>query len=95
MALNGSHAKSSKLSEAKFRLLVKLFAADPTAVRSDPSSGSPLSKFRGMHPQTFLLRLKEIEFRYNPRHQNIGRVILKICREKLLKLFMVLVLLYT
>ena len=41
-----------------------------------------LSKFRGMHPQTFLLHLKETEFRYNLRHQNIGRVILKICREK-------------
>lgn len=40
-----------------------------------------LSKFRGMHPQTFLLHLKETEFRYNLRHQNIGRVILKICRE--------------
>lgn len=40
-----------------------------------------LSKFRGMHPQTFLLHLKETEFRYNLRHQNIGRIILKICRE--------------
>ena len=41
-----------------------------------------LAKFRGMHAQTFMLHLKETEFRYNLRHRNIGRVILKICREK-------------
>ncbi len=40
-----------------------------------------LSKFRGMHPQTFLPHLKVTEFRYNLRHQDIGRVILGICRE--------------
>ena len=40
-----------------------------------------LSMFRGMHPQTFLLHLKETEFRYNLRSHNIGRLILKICRE--------------
>ena len=40
-----------------------------------------LTKFRGMHSQTFMLHLKETEFRYNLRHRNIGRLILKICRE--------------
>ena len=40
-----------------------------------------LAKFRGMHPQTFLLHLKETEFRYNMRNKNIGRHILKICRK--------------
>ncbi len=39
-----------------------------------------LTKFRGMHPQTFLLHLKETEFRYNNRYQNIGKIILKLCR---------------
>jgi transposase-like protein len=41
-----------------------------------------LVRFRGMHPQTFLLHLKETEFRYNLRDRNIGRLILKLCREK-------------
>lgn len=40
-----------------------------------------LSKFRGMNKQTFHLHLKETEFRYNLRHKNIGRVILKSCRK--------------
>jgi transposase len=39
-----------------------------------------LAKFRGMHPATFLLHLKETEFRYNHRNKNIGRLILKMCR---------------
>jgi len=40
-----------------------------------------LVRFRGMHKQTFLLHLKETEFRFNLRQQNIGRLILKLCRE--------------
>lgn len=40
-----------------------------------------LVRFRGMHRQTFLLHLKETEFRFNLREQNIGRLILKLCRE--------------
>lgn len=40
-----------------------------------------LTKFRGMHPNTFLLHLKETEFRYNHRGENLGRLILKICRS--------------
>jgi len=39
-----------------------------------------LTKFRGMHPQTFYLHLKETEFRYNNRNNNLGRMILKMCR---------------
>jgi len=40
-----------------------------------------LVKFRGVNKQTFYLHLKETEFRYNLRHKNIGRVILKSCRK--------------
>ena len=40
-----------------------------------------LARFRGMHRQTFQLHLKETEFRYNLRGRNIGRLILKLCRE--------------
>lgn len=40
-----------------------------------------LAKFRGMHKSTFLLHLKESEFRYNYRKQNLTRIILKICRN--------------
>ena len=39
-----------------------------------------LAKFRGMHPETFFLHLKETEFRFNHRQQKIGRLILKLCR---------------
>lgn len=39
-SLNNRYAKSSKLSEAKFRELVKLFAADLTAVQIAQASGA-------------------------------------------------------
>lgn len=40
-----------------------------------------LSRFRGMHPHTFLFHLKECEFRFNHRHQNLYRTLLKLCRN--------------
>ncbi len=36
-----------------------------------------LFKFRGMHPKTFYLHLKETEFRFNYRHENIYKILLK------------------
>jgi len=44
-------------------------------------SKTRLSKFRGLPPQTFLLHLKETEFRFNNRDKNIGKTILKMCRK--------------
>ncbi|MBI5560626.1 MAG: IS1595 family transposase, partial [Deltaproteobacteria bacterium] len=32
--------------------------------------------------KTFYLHLKECEFRFNNRKQNLHRLVLKICREK-------------
>lgn len=40
-----------------------------------------LAKFRGFSPHAFPLHLKECEFRYNNRGQNMTRLILKLCRE--------------
>ena len=40
-----------------------------------------LARFRGIDPKTFPLHLKECEFRYNNRSQNLTRLILKMCRE--------------
>lgn len=34
-----------------------------------------------MHLSTFYLHLKEREFRYNHRRQNLYHVLLKFCRE--------------
>jgi transposase-like protein len=34
-----------------------------------------------MHPNAFLLHLKECEFRFNHRRQNLYKVLLKLCRE--------------
>ena len=45
-----------------------------------------LVKYRGMHPHSFSLHLKECEFRFNYRDQDIYRLLLKIFREKPLKL---------
>jgi transposase len=42
---------------------------------------SRLTRFRGMSKATFYLHLKECEFRFNYRDQNIYRLILKIIRE--------------
>ena len=41
-----------------------------------------LYRFRGMAPSTFNLHLKECEFRFNHRGQDIGHLILKILRNQ-------------
>ena len=40
-----------------------------------------LSKFRGMAKSTFYLHLKETEFRFNHRNDDIYKLIIKICRN--------------
>ena len=40
-----------------------------------------LAKFRGLSKSTFYLHLKETEFRYNYRNQNLYQLLLKIIRE--------------
>ena len=45
-----------------------------------------LVKFKGMDKKMFNLRLKECEFRFNNRKQNIYRVLLGIFRKEPLKL---------
>ena len=40
-----------------------------------------MAKFRGMNKSTFYLHLKETEFRYNHRNEDIYKIILKLCRE--------------
>ena len=37
-----------------------------------------LSKFRGMNKRTFYLHLKESEFRFNHRHENLYKLLLKL-----------------
>ena len=41
-----------------------------------------LARFRGMACQTFLLHLKECEFRFNHRDENLYRLLLKMCRKQ-------------
>ena len=45
-----------------------------------------MAKFRGIHKSTFHLHLKECEFRFNYRQVNIYKLLLKLLREKPLKL---------
>ena len=45
-----------------------------------------LAKFKGMHKQTFYLHLRECEFRYNYRNQNIYKTLLFLLKEKTLNL---------
>jgi transposase len=45
-----------------------------------------LAKFRGVHKHTFYLHIKECEFRYNYRNQNIYLSLLKNFRNRPLKL---------
>lgn len=40
-----------------------------------------LARFRGIHPNTFLFHLKECEFRFNHRRENLYRVLLTLCRK--------------
>lgn len=44
-----------------------------------------LAKFRGVHKHTFYLHIKECEFRYNYRNQNIYLILLKELRKNPLK----------
>ena len=41
-----------------------------------------LAKFKGVAKHTFYLHLKETEFRFNHRHQNVYKTLLKMLREK-------------
>jgi transposase-like protein len=43
-----------------------------------------LSKFRGMDKKMFELHLKECEYRFNNRKKNLYKILLQICRKKLL-----------
>ena len=45
-----------------------------------------LSKFKGMHKNTFYLHLKETEFRYNYRNKNLYKLVLENLRNNPLKL---------
>ena len=45
-----------------------------------------LGKFRGLSKETFILHLKETEFRFNHRNENLYLLILKILREHPIKL---------
>lgn len=42
---------------------------------------SRLSKFKGIHSSTFRLHLKECEFRYNFRNDDLYNLLLKILRN--------------
>ena len=42
---------------------------------------SRLAKFRGIHKSTFYLHLKECEFRFNYRNQNLYQILLKIIKD--------------
>lgn len=42
---------------------------------------SRLTRFRGMSKHTFYLHLKECEFRFNHRRQNLYPILLKLCRN--------------
>ena len=41
-----------------------------------------LVRFRGVHKHTFYFHLKECEFRFNHRGEDLYKIILKLCREK-------------
>lgn len=45
-----------------------------------------LVKFKGMHKNTFYLHLKECEFRYNNRNQNMYKLLLKLITQNPLNL---------
>lgn len=45
-------------------------------------SKTRLARFRGMNKSTFYLHLKECEFRFNLRHQDLYKTLLKIIKNK-------------
>ncbi|MDR0993963.1 MAG: IS1595 family transposase, partial [Verrucomicrobiota bacterium] len=47
---------------------------------------SRLARFRGIHKSTFYLHLKECEWRFNHRHCNTYKTLLKLSRNNPLML---------
>ena len=45
-----------------------------------------LAQFNGLSDKTFYLHLKESEFRFNNREQNLYKIVLNFLRKELLKL---------
>lgn len=70
----------SRISEARFRRFLRCVAADLTAVQIWGCAKIRLASFRGMHPSTFCLHLKECEFRFNCRREHLYKVLLTLCR---------------
>jgi hypothetical protein len=56
------------------------------SLRRANGGGIEKAKFRGIHKPNFYLHLKECEFRFNHRHEELYRILLKIFRDKPLKL---------
>lgn len=99
----------SRISEAKFREIIKLFSVDlgyKKHYRLDHGKDefvrgkshingiegfwgyakTRLSKFKGMHKTTFYLHLKETEYRYNYRNENLYNLVIENLRKNPLKL---------
>ena len=51
-----------------------------------PNTKTRLVKFKGMNKNMFNLHLKECEFRFNNRKQNLYSILLEIFRKEPLKL---------
>jgi transposase-like protein len=73
MAVSSKQFVRARISRAKFRQLLKLFALDMAKTR--------LVKFRGVRRSTFYLHLKECEFRFNHRAEDLYQLLLKITRS--------------
>jgi transposase-like protein len=103
MAVSSKHFVRARISRAKFRQLLKLFALDLTAVQITALNGQDelvrgtahingiegfcglaktrLVKFKGMSRLTYYLHLKECEFRFNHRDEDLYQLLLKITRS--------------
>ncbi len=73
----------SHISEKKFREIIKLFSVDLTAQQISLLSGVSRNSINKI---LNYLHLKECEFRFNHRHDNLYLLLLKIIRNKPLKL---------
>lgn len=75
--MQNKYCERSRISEKKFREIIKYFSLDLEAQK--------ISVLTGVSEQTFYLHLKETEFRFNHRNDNLYQILLKIFRKIPLK----------
>jgi transposase-like protein len=81
--MKNRYSKGAHVSEARFREVIRFFAADLPSLTAAELTGLNyrLLKLRSIRKEKFLTHLKECEWRWNHRHRKIYPILLKHLRQ--------------